>query len=327
MYSRFIKINVFCLVLGCVFCACGTREVKTIPPARNVIIVNDYNVVIVPDLSNRINPKIYPKAVHDTILINALMDHAVDFLNIKNRQLNQLDVYKFDFVNNGILNKNVVVSDALKIDLRQFKNKGADVVDYINNKMPVDVDTFKHNVAKVYEYALNHPSGSDLWNYFNETINNSVVKVPDDTSFIASSYTNVIKRNQNVLILFTDGYIESANKGKGYTLGGKAVDDVRNAFLKSGSKDLKTFIYSHPECQLNKTTNSLNGLNIMINELIDRSKDANGVALKQPTDFQIMKIIWEKWLKDSGAAHVEVYTAIESKKVFVDNVRAFLEEI
>lgn len=327
MFNGFIKHSIVCLFVSIFIIACGTggqhndRNNPEIP-----IVINDYNVVIAPDLSNRINPKVHPKALHDTVLINDLLNHAIAFLDVKNRHMNQLDVYKFDFINNGILNNPIVDSDSLKIDLRRFKNKGIDAANYIRQKMPYDIEIFKANVAKVYNYALVHSSGADLWNYFNETIYNSAIDVADE-ELPNNIGKKIIKRNLNVVVLFTDGYIENANHTKGYVLDEQMVDNIRIAFLKSTSKNLKEFIYSHPEYQLNRTTNDLHDFNIMINELMDRSKDRNGVALKQPTDFQIMKVVLEKWLNDSGAAHVEIFDAVDNKELFIKRVESFLENV
>ena len=330
MLDSLMRIYKNCILFGCVTIGgCNstlTNNEKPQPKKDDTLVMNDYNIIIAPDLSNRIDPKIHPKALHDTILINSLMNHAIDFLSIKNRHVNQSDVYKFDFINNGILNNNIVNPDLLKIDLHRFKNKSMDAVNYIRYKMPTDIDTFKSNVAKVYDHELKHLSGADLWNYFNETINNSVIIAPDE-EVPNDINKKIIKRNQNVVILFTDGYIESANNAKGYILDGTIINKIRTAFLSSNSKELKDFIYSHPEYQLNKTTNDLHRFNIMINELVDRSKDANGVALKQPTDFQVMKIVLEKWLKDSGAPHVEIYEAVDNTNLFTTRVQSFLENL
>ncbi len=327
MLNGFIRLSSNYLFMICLITSsCGNHESTVSKTESESIVINDYNIVIAPDLSNRINPKIHPKAVSDTILINELLDHAISFLDIKNRHMNQLDVYQFDFINNGILNNHIADPDSLKIDLRKFKNRGIDATNYIKTEMPKDIETFKDNVAKVYNYSLMHSSGADLWNYFNETINNSAINVSDE-ELPNDVGKKVIKRNQNIAILFTDGYIENTNRTRGYVLDEKIINNIRKDFLNSSSKDLKEFIYNHPEYQLNKTTNNLHGFNIMINELVDRSKDINGVALKQPTDFQIMKIVLEKWLRDSGALHVEVYDAVGNKELFIRRVRSFLENI
>jgi len=309
-------------VVGC----CSNGGSSESQGKNDTIVMNDYNVIIAPDLSNRINPALYPKPVHDTVLIDSLIDQSIHFLDIKNRHTNQLDVYKFDFINNGVLNAHLVDGDALKIDLRYFKNKGVETRDYIVNRMPRDIDSFKYNVSKIYDYELTHSSGADLWNYFNETVNDAAIDVPDE-EIPNDLGKKIIKRNQNVVILFTDGYIECANHTKGYILDDKMINSIRTAFLASSSKDLKEFIDKHPEFQLNKTTNDLHRFNIMVNELVDRSKNENGVALKQPTDFQIMKIVLEKWLRDSGAAHVEVHEAVNSKDLFIKRVSSFLESL
>ncbi|WP_326984498.1 hypothetical protein VUJ46_08180 [Chryseobacterium sp. MYb264] len=288
--------------------------------------VYDFNVLLVPDLSNRINPEIHPKPVLDTFLLNTAIDSIGDLLTVNNRRMNQLDVYKFDFINRGILN-NPQIADAkwLQINFRQFKGKTKDASNFKRYEMKSAISAFKKNISKVYQYSFENPAGSDVWNYFNQTITSSLINDPDVS--LPNGKNTLIKSTKNVVVLFTDGYIESTNSSAGYNFDQQSIKKIRQDFISSKSVDLQKFIQSKPEYLIKKTTNNLKNVNILVLEMVDRSLDDNGSTTVQPTDFEIMKIIWTQWLKSSGAAHVEIYPAFSKRIDAYDAIKKFMEEI
>lgn len=287
--------------------------------------VYDYNVLIVPDLSNRINPEIHPKPLNDTLLINNIANHINDLLKIKSRQMNQLDTYKFDFINQGILNQHIADTEHLKINFRKFKDQAQKASNYKRHDLKSDIASFKKNIAKVYDYSLANSAGSDVWNYFNQNIKSSMINESDQTLEIAKDEF-IITGTRNIAVLFTDGYIESANNSSGFRLDQDLIKKIRKEYVGSGSVDLEKFIISKPEYLIRKTSD-LNHLNVLVFEMVDRSLDKNGATTIQPTDFEIMKIIWKKWLKDSGAAQVEIYPAFSNKADAYEALKKFMEEI
>ncbi|WP_131401741.1 hypothetical protein [Chryseobacterium sp. JM1] len=305
--------------------SCCNKEDTSLLKQENLPKIYDYNVLIVPDLSNRINPEIHPKPLGDTLLINTIADHINDLLKIKGRQMNQLDVYKFDFINRGILNQHIADTEHMEINFRKFKNKSQDASHYKRYDLKTDITSFKNNIAKVYEYSLGHSAGSDVWNYFNQNIKNSMINEPDKKVEIAEDEF-VITGTRNIAVLFTDGYIESANNSSGFRLDQDLIKKIRREFVSSGSVDFEKFILSKPEYLIRKTSD-LNQLNVLVFEMVDRSLDKNGATTVQPTDFEIMKIIWKKWLKDSGAAQVEIYPALTNKTEAYEALKKFMEEI
>lgn len=321
MAKRLIN-TAFLIIIVLNIVSCGDDDNSNNTSNKDTIIQKDYSVVIAPDLSNRIKPIIHPKAISDTVLINAILDNSISFLDIGNRHINQYDSYLMGFINDGLVNSGSINAEKLRIDLRKFEKKPIDEANYIRTKMPGDIDSFKKEVAQIYQYSELQNNGADIWTFLNDPVHHLIKNineeiVPNDLDKI------ILKQNKNILVLFTDGYIENVNNTLGYTLNQSLVDKIRNAFLASGSKDLNSFINSNKAYQLN-TVNNLQGLNIMINEMDDRSKDKNGVALAHPTDFEIMKIIWIKWLKDSGAGVVDVYPEVNAKSDFVAHLKSFL---
>lgn len=305
--------------------SCGKKEDNLRITTENLPKIYDYNVLIVPDLSNRINPEIHPKPLADTLLINTIADHINDFLKTKGRQMNQLDVYKFDFINRGILNQHIANTEHMEINFKKFKNKPQDASHYKRYDLKTDIASFKNNIAKVYEYSLAHSAGSDVWNYFNQNIKNSMISEPDQKVEIEKDQF-VITGTRNIAVLFTDGYIESANNSSGYRLDQDLIKKIRKEYISSGSVDLEKFILSKPEYLIKKTSD-LNHLNVLVFEMVDRSLDKNGATTVQPTDFEIMKIIWKNWLKDSGASEVEIYPALTNKTEAYEALKKFMETI
>lgn len=305
--------------------ACCKKEDSTEIPKENLPEIYDYNVLIVPDLSNRINPEIHPKPLNDTLLINTIADHIDQLLKIKSRQMNQLDTYKFDFINRGILNQHIADTEHLEINFRKFKDQAQKASNYKRHDLKADIKSFKNNIAKIYDYSLIHSAGSDVWNYFNQNIKNSMINEPDKKVEIAKDEF-VITGTRNIAVLLTDGYIESVNNSSGFGLDQDLIKKIRKEFVGSGSVDLEKFIISKPEYLIKKTSD-LNHLNVLVFEMADRSLDKNGATTVQPTDFEIMKIIWKKWLKDSGAAQVEIYPAFTNKTEAYEALKKFMEEI
>ncbi|WP_262152669.1 hypothetical protein [Chryseobacterium foetidum] len=284
---------------------------------------SNYNVLIVPDLSNRINQSIHPKPIADTLIINTILDSIPQFLKVGNRSLNQLDIYKVDFINRGILNEKTFTNSNFEISFLKFKSKLKPASDYKRNYLRSDISKLKKETARIYSYALIQSSGSDVWNYFNETIHSSLSSQIDTVK--VSKNNGIISKTKNKVVLLTDGYIETINKTAGYQLNQDIIRKVRTEFQKSKSNDLKKFILSNPQFLVKKINTNLNNTDVLVLEVTDRSLDVNGVARFHPTDLEILKIIWTDWLTKSGADHVQIHAALSNKKDVYTIVKNFIE--
>lgn len=152
-----------------------------------------------------------------------------------------------------------------------------------------------------------------------------MINEPDVT--IPNGKNSITRSSKNVVVLFTDGYIESANNSTGYTFDQQSIKKIRQEFINSKSVDLEKFILSKSEYLIKKTSNSLKNVNVLVLEMVDRSLDKNGSTTIQPTDFEIMKIIWTQWLKSSGAADVDISPAFSKRTDAYDAVKKFMEKI
>lgn len=305
---------------------CKKTDTSSTDSSSDIPKIYDYNVLIVPDLSNRINSEIHPKPLHDTVLINNIADNIENLLKTKNRQMNQLDTYKIDFINRGILNQNIADAQKLEINFRTFKDDQRESSEYKRGQLKSDISSLKNNLSKIYTYSLQNLSGSDVWNYFNQTISNSLITTPD-TKIAISDNQFIIKGTRNIVVLLTDGYIESTNTTSGYVLDQKSIRNIRDHFLASGNNDLEKFILSKPEYHIRKTFTPLKNTSVLILEMTDRSLDKNGASTIQPTDFEIMKILWSQWLKASGASKVKIYPAFSQKIEAYEALKKLMDSI
>ena len=244
-------------------------------------------------------------------------------LKLGNRNLNQLDIYKIDFINRGILNEKTINNSNFEINFLKFKNRLKEASKYKGSQLKSDISTLKKETVKIYSYALIQSSGSDVWNYFNETIHSSLSNQIDTIKI--SENKGIISTTKNKIVLLTDGYIETINKTSGYNLNQDLITEVRTEFLKSKSSDLQKFILSNPQFLVNKTNNDLKNMDVLVLEVTDRSLDINGVARFHPTDLEIIKIIWTDWLTKSGAGRVQIHATLSNSKDVYPIIKKFIE--
>lgn len=289
-----------------------------------LVNITNFNVIIAPDLSNRINPVIHPKPVHDTIIINSIYDDIPKFIKSGGRTTQQKDVFTLDFINTGILNDLNFNQNSVKIDFGQFEKRQTDRSDYIRSKLKNDIIIAKKNVKAIYENSVKNPHGSDIYNYLNSTINN--ILVSEEVSIHkVSEYIEAEVSTKNILILITDGYIENSTTGSGYQFTESTIQKIRKDFINKKQKDLNAFIAENSQFQINPLTNkSLSECKIIVVEMIDRSLDSNGVAKQYPTDFDIMRSVWEQWFEQSNISDFQFVKAQNTPEQVLSQITKFI---
>lgn len=282
-----------------------------------------YNIVFAPDLSNRLNPKLYPKAVNDADIVNGVLDQIwPNILRIK-RDQGQLDHYSVDFINKGLINMYKVNTDVLTIDFQRF-DKQNDRINYIMSRgvpqtLPGDIGKFAAEYRKLNNKAALSNNGADIWTYFKSGIDERIVlpEIPQG---------KITHRFRNIMVLITDGYIEAGIYKKGYDLSSDKVSEFRNAFLKSKESNMETFLAKNPRFRINPAKNPfLNNLEVIVLEMYDRSLSKTGAATKHPTDMEIMKIIWSDWMRSSGVKRFELKPIAGNKTESVKYVMDFIK--
>ncbi|RBQ05822.1 hypothetical protein [Pedobacter miscanthi] len=287
--------------------------------------VTDYNIVFAPDLSNRLNPKFYPKAVNDVDIVQGVLKKVWPGILKFKRTDGQLDHYSVDFVNKGLIGLYKINTNLLAIDLQQF-DKQADRINYIleRNKvttsLPKDINGFTAEYRKFNDKAAISNNGADIWTYFQSGVDDRII-LPD------VAVGKITHKFRNIMVLMTDGYIEAGIYNKGYDLSAKKIDDFRNAFLKSKSGDMAVFLSKNAKYKINPAKNPyLKNLEVIVIEMYDRSLSKTGAATKHPTDMEIMRLIWTDWMKSSGVKRFELKPAASNQAEAVKYILDFIKK-
>lgn len=281
--------------------------------ADNERLISHYNITIASDLSNRVNNRINPRPLTDTAIVDLIIDDINPRILRHKRDINQQDVFRFDFINKKQISVYDVNSDNLLIDFSAFKNQ-QQRIEFIRKDFNLKKEAFKKEFANCYVKAQQSHYGSDIWTYFQTGIDENVIKKLDSTKDVTSIGDTKFKNTfKNVLILLTDGYIEAGIYGKNYDLSANTIKKFREAFLKSGGNSLKAFYDQHPEFHIKAVDNpALKDLDILVLEINDRTLTAQGATI-HPTDYEIMKLFWIDWLKRSGTEKIELYQKFANK--------------
>ncbi len=282
-----------------------------------------YNIIFAPDLSNRLNAKIYPKPVNDVDLVEGIFKLIWPNILRAKRSEGQKDKYTIDFINKGLIKIYSVNTNVLTIDFQKFDRQN-DRINYIMGRNGAKC-TLENDVEKlIKEYknfnnkASNSSNGADIWTYFQSGIDEGVIQ-----SNIKIGNVNHVFRN--ILILITDGYIEAGIFNKGYDLSESKISNFRNAFLKSTEKDMATFLTKNQKFKINPVKNKyLKNLEVMVIEMYDRSLSKTGAATKHPTDMEIMKLIWSDWLQKSGVKRFELKATAANKDQGIKSIMNFI---
>jgi hypothetical protein len=158
---------------------------------------NNLNVIIVPDLSNRIidNENNLDQIKRDSVIINAISE---SFINSVKTKMNSNDKLVIDITDrNQAGGKIGELADTIMYDLSNFKNKINKL--YFNDKR----EQFGSGVSKLYDAAYNFEvenpkgGGADFVSYFSTNLKSKIQK-----STLNDNY-------RNVLIILTDGYLEA----------------------------------------------------------------------------------------------------------------------
>ncbi|WP_316738086.1 hypothetical protein [Pedobacter aquatilis] len=285
-----------------------------------------FNLIFAPDLSNRLNEKMYPKPINDTTIVRGILKEiwSPNLMRYK-RSEGQMDHYRVDFINKGLINLYNINTNLLNLDFQRF-DRQSDRINYIMARNNVtktlnkDINIFMNEYRKIISKASISNNGADVWSYFNSGIDDRII-LP------SKSNGKVIQRFRNIMILMTDGYIEAGIYHKGYDLSAAKINAFRNAFLKSKESDMAVFLSENKNFKIKPAQNAhLKNLELIVLEMYDRSLSKSGAARSQPTDMEIMKVIWSDWLRNSGVKRFQLKSCANSQMEVVQSVLNFLKE-
>ncbi|QZE15481.1 hypothetical protein K4L44_06525 [Halosquirtibacter laminarini] len=344
-----IVVSVFSIIsflmMGCTNSQKSDNN-KMLEEAKKIqeVTIQEYNIMIAPDLSNRINDEIHPKPVDDRAIIHEVFQMIPTVLTSNNRTTGQKDLFSFMFVNSGLISQTGMDVDSLRIDFSSFVNpeSGTDNqknrIEYIKNRNPErslkkDVVAINNRIEKLYSFAQSHSGGADIWSFLNSEIDPTILKTQTKRNEVFGGVIqNIVCKN--VMILLTDGYLESGlsrgqSQGEGknmsYDLTQSRIRDFRNAFKHSKMNDLRAFYKKEGYGIVALKNSALKDLHLLVMEMDDRSQTKTGNATVFPTDAEIINLFWTDWLKRSGVATYELHHVVPSKSKAQKIIRNFLE--
>jgi len=325
MRNFILLITTFILIQGCG----KSNEAEQSGNLQKPKEIEHLNLIILSDLSNRINDDFYPRQLTDIQIIEAITEVFPDYLRVGGRLINQKDRLRLRLINKQEIPNFHDYEADLSVDLGLFQTQG-ERIDYLNNKaeksITTDLNDFQNASAKIYNKAYQNTSGADIWTFFNQSFDDTYLQL---TNPVENEY--VQDKARTVIILLTDGYLETGNYDKDfcegnscYFLSPSRIKDFRSRLKKSAGLKVKDIIEQEGYGIKPVKNKSLKEVEVLTLEFYDRSKSASGAASVYPTDFQITKAMWKDWLKNSGVKHSEIYETRESIGDIKKIVRGFL---
>jgi hypothetical protein len=272
----------------------------------------NHNVKIVQDLSNRITEDRNKTILSDLTIVEHFFKIIPSILFNETRSINQLDVYKIDFINkNHLVNYNINPED-LEINLSRFGKKQMDRIKYLGGFKAES--EYKKDETKLLgqfqdlQLKLNTSNdfGSDIYSYL-QNLNNLDLDFSKEKGSI-NGELNVEYRKMNEIVLLTDGYLEASsindNNKMSKDLSEAKINHFRVEFNKAKiiSPDLTIEKYFKENgWGITPLTNKLlkNDVKILVMQLFDRGA-TNGKNMNFPSDLEIIKLFWANWLINSG---------------------------
>lgn len=283
------------------------------------------NIILCSDLSNRLS--INKQGIHDTLLIARFLDdYYPKIYKSSNRRIGQQDNITVLLYNGENIDKFDLNTKLMNINLSKFTDK--DRIQYLQGKKGgfyLDKTNFKNEVNKLYSSVVQRVQGADTYNIFDSKI---------DRSFLKSDKKKGIYRN--ILLLFTDGYIEYGSNhrigNKTYYLDQKLVNEFRLRFKRKLKKEipskqkLKDFFDTENYGIVPIENIALEELEVFIIGFNDRSLSKNSNTTLIPRDMDIIKLFWEDWLTKSKVKHFEIHPYFDTTEDFNEKIFQFIDK-
>jgi hypothetical protein len=295
------------------------------------ITKENLNIIITPDLSNRVQRE---KPVSDIVLIDTLIgSYYPNIYEYNNRISGQKDLLNLVFTNTKIIT-NYKYNGIFSIDINKKEEEHPlylKTFDGTQTQFNKDKVNFVDGIKKVYEKAVIKPAGADIFSFFKDKLKNIVKKdVLNDT---VQNYI-IDTKFRNILVLFTDGYIEAGIYGKKFCksniclfLDVPQIKKFRNDYNNNNTNGLsmKEFFDLKKYGVTLVGNERLKDLEIFVCELDDRSVNSvSGSQREVPNDLDIIKLFWTDWLTKSGFKKITLKEKVSSVHEFNESFMNFL---
>jgi hypothetical protein len=301
---------------------------------NEVASIEHFNICIVPDLSNRLDIEKCPKPIDDSQMVDAIIDEIYPTI-LKNRvDMNQPDKIFVKFTSPKIINYYNVNNAILTFDFEKFENQ-IDRINYLTNRdgkseFENDKHAFKNEFKTLLSNARQRACGADVWSFFNNEINNTCIRTEvqriDDQDYIFEH------KYKNIIVLFTDGYVEAglyeANNTTGnktYHLSSNLIREFRTKYEQSNETDIQTFFTKYGYGLVTLDNPILKDVEVLAVEFYDRSLTLSGNATVHPTDGEILELFWNDWMMKSGVKKFKSCKIASSVDEFMNEFHQFAE--
>ncbi|MGL4907886.1 MAG: hypothetical protein ACRC3G_00960 [Bacteroidales bacterium] len=284
MKRIYFTISLF--VALCTIIACGSGENTTTSNTSDTKIqsvpVQQLNISILLDLSDRINPKKFPanpshieRDIENIKTITEFFKSNMQALKAHNAK-GKIRVFFSPIPKSSAIN---TIASELRIDCADMmNNQKREVYETISQK-------FTENLEKIYKQAINTKTwdGSDIWRFFKDDVKDFCID--QDSNY------------RNILIVFTDGYVyHKQSRYKRKNQFSYLLDWNLKPYRKSNWKKL----IEQNRFGLMAERKDLEKLEVLILE----------VSAENPNnkiDEDIISHVLEQWLKKMKVSHCEVY--------------------
>jgi hypothetical protein len=325
-----MRIIILFLVAAFLLLACeATQEENQVSDREATKVVEHLNLIILSDLSNRINDDLYPRQLTDIQIIEAIAGVFPDYIKTGGRLINQKDRMRLRLINKQEIPNFYDYENDLSIDLGEFERQ-VDRIEYLNGKaeqtLSLDIKGFQEASAEIYNKAYEKTSGSDIWTFFSQSFDETYLQLTNPMH-----NENVQDKARTVIIVLTDGYLEAGNYGDKfcegnscYYLSPSRINSFRKKLQENQNLEIEGLI-AQENFRIKPVKNKhLSEVEILALEFYDRSKSGNGSASVYPTDYQITKALWNDWMENSGVKRSEIYETRESVNDIKRIVKSFL---
>jgi len=284
---------IFLITIFCISC-----KSSDISSSKNKYLTYQ-NIAILSDLSNRLEKR----PVKDLEKIHQLVQFFKDECVRPGEKIGDKSSISFSDFSSKII---------ASIDLDKFKSLSEkqqfinSTGKYSNSGLVQQIIIFETAVKNIYDSVKN--PGLDLISMLMEKIQNESI-VKKDTFLISGTDTTFINF-ENHIYIFTDGYLEYANKSNNrqFYFGATEIDKVRQYCIKNGSDISTALRIETPLCLPKFSRNTNKNINLHIFETQERDKDLKYLTyshINGQRDNEILEGVWRKWASESGFKSIE----------------------
>lgn len=256
------------------------------------------NIIIIPDLSNRINEIPNTKA-RDIEIISKIYDIFFERAKTGKTKDKLLIEVTDKFQGNGVFRQ---IADSLSIDIADRNNEQARK--FLRNKE----ESFKNNLKRLYEEASQDTSGADFILYFRRTINDRIKK------------SDIYNEFENKIIILTDGYIEIQNQNQpliNYTPHSiKMKNDVLTGQIREKLRESNNLKFPTTSAELNSNTD------ILVLEINERK---DGIGWHK----ELLEEYWRYWfsmMKVRNLTENENTDFFKDSNNSINQIKGFIED-